>query len=323
MSSGVTLPSSIPTPVTPASRLLPSSIPTPLSSAPPSSGQRGGGPRLLQSNVTLIPYSQLTVGARLAGGSFKDVFEGTWLGTRVAIGKLKMARLPARELEEFKREVQMLSTLSHPNIVQLMGACTDPLAIVTPLCPRGSLWNLLHKQRVSISMQDKIYMLRDLAQGLAFLHGSKVLHRDLKSANVLVTGRRDINLKICDFGLSKLLQQSTSQNSVATVGTYNWMAPEVIKSDAKYSYPADIYSLGMIGYEIFTGHIPYADLRDPVQFAYHVVVEKKRPSFRGSDLPAGVQHLIERCWHADPTQRPSIEEVVKVADSLLAQISDA
>ena len=139
-----------------------------------------------------------------------------------------------------------------------------------------------------------------------YLHSRKIIHRDLKSLNVLV-GRGGV-LKICDFGLAKLRLQSQSLHT--KVGTPLWMAPEVMTSGS-YSYSADIYSLALIFYEITVGKIPYQGLNQ-MQLLDQVGNGNLRPPFPPSGFSLALQQLIEQCWDKNPSLRPSIQDVVQV-----------
>lgn len=153
-----------------------------------------------------------------------------------------------------------MESLRHPNIVMFMGACTKlpNLAIVLEYCSRKSLWNLLQNHEIKLTWEDRRRLALEIAKGMNYLHSfpTPVLHRDLKrypvlsSLNILIDdGYRP---KIADFGWTRL----KADIMTGKIGTYQWMAPEVIKSQ-KYTEMADVFSFGVILWEIAAREPPY------------------------------------------------------------------
>ena len=132
-----------------------------------------------------------------------------------------------RSIRDFHGEVAMLKTLCHPNIVQFIGACCDPICLVTEYCHKGNLFDVLQNAPSSLEWSLVLKLATDAARGMAFLHAHKpvIIHRDLKSLNLLVSDRW--TLKVSDFGLSRFKAASVMTGQC---GTYQWMAPEVIAS---------------------------------------------------------------------------------------------
>lgn len=181
-----------------------------------------------------IDPNELEVGSVLGGGSFGQVHRGKWHGTPVAVKILKVdTSQSGREEEavaEFQREVAMLSRLRHPNICLFMGCCLKEgnHAIVTELVGRGSLWDVLREPKLSSQFEVPSFeegwtwerlkvVATGIACGMSYLHGTKpqaVLHRDLKSSNILCD--EAYCAKICDFGLSRLKAQVQSNSLLST-----------------------------------------------------------------------------------------------------------
>lgn len=147
-----------------------------------------------------------------------------------------------------------MESLRHPNIVMFMGACTKlpNLAIVLEYCSRKSLWNLLQNLDYKLNWEDRRRLALEIARGMNYLHmfPTPVLHRDLKSLNILIDD--GFRPKIADFGWTRL----KAENMTGKIGTYQWMAPEVIKSQ-KYTEMADVFSFGIILWEIAAREPPY------------------------------------------------------------------
>jgi hypothetical protein len=151
-----------------------------------------------------IDYALLTIREKVGDGAFGEVFRGRLWGTDVAIKKLK--DLHADVLDDLKREIAILSTLRHPNMVLYIGACTKPpnVCIVTEWCDRGSLNAALHGVDAFLSTRMLLQQAMGIAQGMNYLHslGNRIIHRDLKSHNILLD--KNYGVKIADFGLSHM-----------------------------------------------------------------------------------------------------------------------
>jgi serine/threonine protein kinase len=181
-----------------------------------------------------------------------------------------------------------LSALRHPNILLFMGATTRPaaaaeggadapaplegLSIVSEYLCGGSLWDFLHSPSVSYSWDTALVMAADIAKGVAHLHGEGIIHRDLKSANLLLD--RGGTLKVADFGLARVKAHTFTMTGQC--GTVQWMAPEVLGSQ-RYAEPADTYSYGIVLWEIATRRCPYEGMQ-PIQVAMAVLHENQRPN---------------------------------------------
>lgn len=263
-----------------------------------------------------IDYNQLQFLHQIGEGGFGKVYYGLWRGQPVAI---KVAALQGSEkaevLQEFHREVTtMCSIPAHKNVLKLLGACTTwgNLALVTEYCSCGSLYHLLHSPNSAhLSWAEVLQICLGVAQGMAHLHAHKVLHRDLKSANLLLSDNGEV--KIADFGLSKTLQDMQGAHT-GGLGTYQWMAPEVL-AHQRYSEKADIYSFGIVVWECIMRRLPYAGLT-AVQAAVGVVNHGLRPEIP-CYVPSQLASLIRSCWAAVPDQRPSFLQIASTVSSML------
>ena len=251
------------------------------------------------------------------GGS-SDVYLGEYRGTEVAVKKLRILEGKKDYLKEYKREVSSLFLLYHPYIVLLMGVVAEPLnlSIVTEFCKGGNLFELLYKRpNIYLSWEFKKKILLQIAIGMNYLHTNDppVLHRDLKSLNILLTNKIEkssdtSDIKISDFGLSRLYQKSCILSG--HLGTCYWMAPEIIVKK-RYSTKVDVYSYGIIMWEVCTRKTPYGCMSQQ-QVQFYVSVKKGRPNMKiiPSDTPPKIIQLMQMCWDHEPNNRPTFEFIV-------------
>ncbi|RLO07836.1 hypothetical protein DYB28_008786, partial [Aphanomyces astaci] len=151
--------------------------------------------------------------------------------------------------------------------------------------------------------------------GMNYLHLCNIMHRDLKSANVLL----DVfgTVKISDFGLSCVLEAGTSSDLTAETGTYRWMAPEVIGHEP-YSAKADVYSFGVILWEMIGKDQPFKGMT-PIQAAFAVARQSLRPAFPDV-TPSCLRTLVNRCWHQNPADRPTFAAILDMLPGVRAQM---
>eukprot|EP00474_Spongospora_subterranea_P006066 CRZ06524.1 hypothetical protein [Spongospora subterranea] len=259
----------------------------------------------IMSKEDEISLDEVKIGERIGIGGFAEVYKGEWRGTDVAIKKLLMQRTSAGSLREFRKEVVLLRSLRHPNVVMFMGACTVPpsLFMVTELL-QMSLFDLLHNTDVKLNWKLRLKMALDTANGINFLHHSHVIHRDLKSANLLLD--KHYGVKVSDFGLSRIKAQHCTMTGQC--GTFQWMAPEVI-SNEKYTEKADVYSFGIILWEIVARKVPF-EAMNGVQVSVAVATQQLRPKMP-EDVPNDIRELIENCWSNNPALRPAFSDIVQ------------
>ena len=251
------------------------------------------------------------------GGS-SDVYLGDYRGTEVAVKKLRLLEAKKDYIKEYKREVSSLVLLYHPYLVLLMGAIVEPfnLSIVTEYCKGGNLFDLLYKRpNINLSWELKKKILLEIAIGMNYLHTNNppVLHRDLKSLNILLTDKIEkssdtTDIKISDFGLSRLYQKSCILTG--HLGTCYWMAPEIIVNK-RYSTKVDVYSYGIIIWEVCTRKTPYSCMSQQ-QVQFYVSVKKGRPNLKiiPNNTPPKIVQLMQMCWEHDPDKRPSFDFIV-------------
>ncbi|KAK6922540.1 Serine-threonine/tyrosine-protein kinase, catalytic domain, partial [Dillenia turbinata] len=254
---------------------------------------------------------------KVASGSYGDLYRGTYHSQEVAIKVLKPERVNADMLTEFAQEVYILRKVRHKNVVQLIGACTRApnLCIVTEFMSKGSLHDFLHKQKGMFKLPTLLRVAFDISKGMNYLHQNKIIHRDLKTANLLMDENEVV--KVGDFGVARV--QSQSGVMTAETGTYRWMAPEVIEH-RPYDHKADVFSFGIVLWELLTGEIPYSYLT-PLQAAVGVVQKGLRPTIPKHTNPK-ISQLLERCWQQDPNFRPNFSEIIEILQQISKEVAD-
>ncbi|OQR81543.1 hypothetical protein THRCLA_11633 [Thraustotheca clavata] len=241
-------------------------------------------------------------------GSSCKVYKAIWRGTEVAIKKFTSQNAETVN-KEFKHEVQMMSHLGcHPCIVLLLAVCRTPKSIIFEYLPFSLFEQINGSQDPTKKIppfpntwQKRLQMIMDVARGLQFLHSFNIVHRDLKSLNLLITDEGRV--KLADFGIAKVENEFMTR----CCGTYQWMAPEVIVSQS-YSVSADIYSFGVVMWEICEASVPFADTPAAL-VAMAVIQENKRPAI-SPNIPNPLKELITKCWDKDANIRPDAATIV-------------
>ncbi|KAK1938913.1 Mitogen-activated protein kinase kinase kinase 11 [Phytophthora citrophthora] len=212
-----------------------------------------------------IPREKVILQGLLSRGGFGEVYAGTFDNERVAVKVLLSdSRKDIRQVESFLTEAKMMAELDHPRIVRLIGVAWDSLTdlcVVLDFVENGDLRTFLEELHDDDHEHgfdpDKLRIAQHVAHGLTYLHSleTPVLHRDLKSRNILLTA--NMEAKLTDFGISR---ESSDKTMTAGIGTSLWMAPEVMIGD-KYNEKADVYSLGAVLSELDSHTLPYAAAR--------------------------------------------------------------
>jgi serine/threonine protein kinase len=235
-------------------------------------------------------------------------------GRLIAVKTLQGVGSSQRRVECFCREVSILGLYRHQSLLPFFGftnvgrSSDDELIIATDFMRNGTLRDVLNLEasgRVQSGWDNtkKSQVAFGVACGMKFLHACGVVHRDLKSLNILLDD--DFEAKIGDLGLAKFLHDG--EVHTMRIGSYPWMAPEVLHSEF-YNEKADVYSYGMIVYELATLRYPFGECRDAKSIQYQVL-NRRRPAL-DSSVPVSVSNLIRRCWSHDARERPSFAEIV-------------
>uniref|UniRef100_A0A7N9ASQ3 Mitogen-activated protein kinase kinase kinase 7 n=1 Tax=Mastacembelus armatus TaxID=205130 RepID=A0A7N9ASQ3_9TELE len=259
-----------------------------------------------------INYDDIEVEEVVGRGAFGVVCKAKWKGKDVAIKTIESES----ERKAFTVELRQLSRVNHPNIVKLYGSCNSPVCLVMEYAEGGSLYNVLHgaEPLPYYTASHAMSWCLQCSQGVAYLHGMKpkaLIHRDLKPPNLLLVAGGTV-LKICDFGTACDIQTHMTNNK----GSAAWMAPEVFEG-SNYSEKCDVFSWGIILWEVITRRKPFDEIGGPAFRIMWAVHNGTRPPLI-KNLPKPIESLMTRCWSKDPTQRPSMEEIVKIMTHLMA-----
>ncbi|KAF5838517.1 kinase-like domain-containing protein [Dunaliella salina] len=267
------------------------------------------GPCNIPSSEWELNGMHVQYGKRIAVGGFAEVFAGKYLGTLVAIKKLLATDPDA--VRHFAHEVRVLARLRHPNLILFIGYCLRPEpAILYEFMPRGSLFNIMRQVCFHCSGFQGFRVQGCVARGMAYLHSRNppILHLDLKSPNILVDAQWRI--KVCDFGLSAVRRQAFLSSACAG-GTPEWMAPEMLRCE-DYDEKADVWSFGVVLWELLTGEVPFVDL-SPMQVVGMVGFKRQSLSPPGQG-DTTLQQLCVMCMTQDPAERPSFTAILDCMD---------
>lgn len=272
------------------------------------------------AKVRLIDYSEFKVVMLLGEGAHGEVYKALWRGSlEVAVKRWKTIRWDEKTMQSFVREAQLLSEIRHPNVVLLIGISIEPpnIAIITEYLGNGSLFDTIHEsKRIPVGeWRVIISILLDVARGMVFLHHSHqppILHRDLKSHNILLT--ENFRAKIADLSISKKL---VANHTMSRVGTPHWMSPEVLREE-RYSEKADVWSFGVVAWELVTHQVPYDDAT-PLHIVSLVAYQGYRLQLP-LNTPAPLKALIETCFLTDPSSRPSFVQIEKTLGDFSAEV---
>uniref|UniRef100_A0A8C7BQL4 Tyrosine-protein kinase n=1 Tax=Neovison vison TaxID=452646 RepID=A0A8C7BQL4_NEOVI len=247
------------------------------------------------------PRSEFALRRKLGEGYFGEVWEGLWLGsTPVAVKVIKSAYM---KLADLSKEIQTLKSLRHERLIQLHAVCSAgrPVYIVTELMRKGSLQAFLGSPEGRVlGLPLLLSFACQVAEGMSYLEGRRIVHRDLAARNVLVGD--DLACKVADFGLARLLKDDIYSPSSSSKIPVKWTAPEAANYRI-YSQKSDVWSFGVLLYEVFTyGQCPYEGLSN------HETLQQVMRGYRlprPAPCPAEVYTLMLECWRGSPEERPA------------------
>eukprot|EP00800_Vazella_pourtalesii_P003462 TRINITY_DN1355_c0_g1_i1.p1 TRINITY_DN1355_c0_g1~~TRINITY_DN1355_c0_g1_i1.p1 ORF type:complete len:392 (-),score=79.67 TRINITY_DN1355_c0_g1_i1:243-1418(-) len=257
----------------------------------------------------VVQSSMVKFGELIGQGSYGTVYKGEYHGT-VAIKMLTCSNPGVEQLKAFNEEIEMLRQTRHDNILLFMGYIPYPFAILTSWCDGNTLYFHLHVSEEELT-QDKInQIVLQTAQGMSYLHTSrKIIHRDLKSQNIFLLS--DYTVKIGDFGLATMKSRwSGPKQLIQPQGSVLWMAPEVMRAGMKgyedpYSFRSDVYSFGIVLYEILTGELPFKDQDMHILlFQIGMGILKPEITFIRKNTPDYLTELCNKCISFKKDDRP-------------------
>ena len=245
-------------------------------------------------------------------GGFGAVYEMLHLPSNIKLaGKIISPDAMTRATKEaLKREIEILKTVLSPFTVQYYGTITFEcnLMILMEFCDHGSLRDVIDFRNDILNENQISIIMKDVISSLTVLHSKyKILHRDIKAGNILINSKCEI--KVTDFGVSRQFDISKSLATTSIIGTPYWMAPEVINGK-KYSFPADIWSVGVTAIELAEGAPPYCEF--PATRAMIEIVTKGIPGFRkGSKFSQEFIDFVKQCTMLNPSHRPTLMDLLK------------
>jgi len=274
-----------------------------------------------------LDFNEIEVMRKIGEGSFGEVVLGSFRGTKVAVKRMRGFEMgdnsddlgPSPTMMPvfaafFEREIEIMATIRHPNVVNFIGACHTPpnVCLVTEYCARGSLDHLLHKSGLHLDLVKKVEFAMDIARGMSCLHAQRpaIIHRDLKTANLLVSARFEV--KVADFGLSRIKDHAQLINSRAGLeGTVEYCAPEVLRGEP-YTEKCDIWSYGVVLWELLNRQRPYADADCHIYVLIQLLGNGSLtlPPLKEEACTPGLVKLVERCLNWQPADRPSFREIL-------------
>jgi hypothetical protein len=264
----------------------------------------------------IVSVSEFELRKTIGRGAYGEVFFAVHAktGRKVAVKRLMLDELVGKDLLYFCREVMVLSRCNNYFLLPFLGfSKTNPYVIVTDYVSRGSLFEALRRRPGAprLVANDKILITFAMARGMMSLHRQNIIHRDLKSLNILLDDA--LLPKICDFGIARFLEDEG--NVTRNMGTPHWMAPEMFETNT-YTSKVDVYAFAIMVWEMMTEDVPFRG-RDAFHVALAVSRNNERPSMPAG-VPYGLRTLIQFCWDRNPDARPSFAQIAhKLAQKLV------
>uniref|UniRef100_A0A3Q1F1K9 Tyrosine-protein kinase n=1 Tax=Acanthochromis polyacanthus TaxID=80966 RepID=A0A3Q1F1K9_9TELE len=255
----------------------------------------------------ILNHEDVLLGELLGKGNFGEVFKGTLQRDKMPVAvKTCKEDLPPELKIRFLSEARILKQYDHPNIVKLIGVCTQrqPIYIVMELVPGGDFLSFLRKRKDELKTKQLLRFAVDAAAGMAYLESKNCIHRDLAARNCLV-GDSSV-LKISDFGMSRQEDDGVYSSSGLKQIPIKWTAPEALNY-GRYSSESDVWSYGILLWETFSlGVCPYPGMtnqqaREQVEKGYRMACPQR--------CPDDVYKVMQRCWQYNPEDRPKFSEL--------------
>ncbi|XP_053934193.1 tyrosine-protein kinase Fes/Fps isoform X3 [Cuculus canorus] len=264
--------------------------------------------RAVPKDKWVLNHEDVLLGERIGRGNFGEVFSGRLRAdnTPVAVKSCRET-LPPELKAKFLQEARILKQYNHPNIVRLIGVCTQkqPIYIVMELVQGGDFLSFLRSEGPHLRVKELIKMTENAAAGMEYLESKHCIHRDLAARNCLVTEKNV--LKISDFGMSREEEDGiyASTGGMKQIPV-KWTAPEALNY-GRYSSESDVWSFGILLWEAFSlGAVPYTNLSNQqTREAVEQGVRLDPPE----QCPDEVYRLMQRCWEYDPRKRPSFSTI--------------
>ncbi|XP_040568836.1 probable serine/threonine-protein kinase DDB_G0270146 isoform X1 [Lepeophtheirus salmonis] len=267
----------------------------------------------------LIKYSTSPV--IIGHGTYSNVYKGQLFNKEVAVKRFNKSKESSVNKKNLLHEGIMSLQLRHENIIQLLGViCNDKdslYALIFEYMNLGSLESYILNSHNSISTAFILSITNEVGNALCYMHDRGIVHLDVKSSNILLTNHPcKIRAKLADLGFAQKLVPHNSSKILSIRGTPAWMAPEIlVKRKRIYMYPsADIYSFGILLWQLFERKEPYKDLS--IGEVYEFKAKNHHPEL-SSLFTSALKEILLLCWYLDPFSRPSIREILKKMNSCM------
>ncbi|GBB97566.1 hypothetical protein RclHR1_03000009 [Rhizophagus clarus] len=284
-------------------------------------------PNKNNGKMMFVPYDKFINIEFIGEGGFSKIYKAIWddckIYETVALKKLNNSKnITSKELNELKmfyhyslNEGSNIDDIHNSYVNVYYGVTQDPvtqdLIFIMPYYELD-LTRYITKDFYNIDWYDKMYNLYKIINGLSKIHDAKIIHRDLHSGNILLN--LFLNAKICDLGTSKSATESTTDNEEEIYGIIPYVAPEVLQGK-KYTEASDIYSFGMIMWEVMVGRRPFWDRKHDTELIIEICDGLRPPII--TNAPKGYIDLMKECWHSDPEKRPTADEVLEKINDIL------
>lgn len=278
-----------------------------------------------------IEFKDLELRKKIGEGANATVYEGRWRNQQVAVKQLNLSSIAGSQnvFADFRREVWLMSGLQNDNLVVLKAITMEPFCMILEFMERGSLYHFLKDPSNAVDWEIRLLFAQDVAHAMNFLHSlvPPIVHRDLKSPNILLT--RDENegrlkAKVSDFGLSRSMTLRGEFDRALKTNNPVWLAPEVMQG-RDYNEKADVYSYGVVLWEMLSR----SDFFGQYSFMNDIVVavtSGQRPGVPDAEDPFGVAEdyaaLIRSCWTGDPSARPTFSAILQRLEEMQKKLPE-
>jgi len=269
---------------------------------------------ILMEKVSRSIQGEVTIQKKLGSGNFGEVWLGKWQEASVALKKISH-----KDSEEIQKEVEVLISLNHPNIVRFFGTYTKEGIdyIVMEYFSKGSVLDLIQRIGNDLSLQSRGEIILSTVKGMAYLESKGILHLDLACRNILITQVDEkYESKVSDFGMSRKITDKVDITNWQVA--IRWAAPEILMRE-QVSQKSDVFSFGIVIWEIFSNGItPYFQIQANQQVAEYVI-SGKRPE-KPDDCPNNIFQLMSKSWKQNPEERPTFKQILEILEKEFQQI---
>jgi len=279
--------------------------------------------KYISSGTVFLSSGELEFTTKLGQGVAGTVYRGLYRGKEVAIKVLKTEQT-SKEMDEFKKEFQVMSAIQSPYIVFFFGACISPkLCMVMELCENQSLYHVLNKKELDIGWERFFEWTAQMTKGMECLHAWKptIVHRDFKSLNLMVNSAYQV--KVGDFGLSRFNTETQMDTLNKLRGTFAYCAPEVYFGKP-FSTKSDVYSIALVIWEIVCRLIigeyqrPYGEFPH-LKFDFQIIIQTAKQKLRPTipkDCPPSIVEVITTLWNEEPDVRPDCTQLISTLEDI-------